>query len=424
MKKRDISQSIMIMKILLVFLVSLTNAHKYVFWDNLTCTNTAKFSTGPSVNGGTTHEPLRPSTVKELTTTPALTTEETRKPSSTELPSTTPSETTQKTKPPSTPELPTTTSPGTTEETIKPSTTQLPTTTSPGTTEETIKSSTTEIPTTTLPGTTKETIKPSTTELPTTTSPGTTQHTIKPSTTESPTTTPPVLYSDCKDVYDAGYTQDGVYKILPAGWPGAAFHVYCKMDNGGGWTVFQRRIDGTTDFYQNWDTYKIGFGDVSANFWLGNDKIHYLTAQKNYKLRFDITTSGGQSQYAEYTEFAIESETTKYRMNKLGSHSGNAGTELSRNKGSSFSTHDNDNDGCSSFNCAEKNKSGWWHMDDWCSDCFGYYCSCFQVNSCYYTCTGENLNGVYNGGSGQNIFSSDYVYCNIKFVEMKIRPTS
>lgn len=27
-------------------------AHKYVFWDNLTCTNTAKFSTGPSVNGG------------------------------------------------------------------------------------------------------------------------------------------------------------------------------------------------------------------------------------------------------------------------------------------------------------------------------------------------------------------------------------
>ncbi|PIK53063.1 putative angiopoietin-4 isoform X2, partial [Apostichopus japonicus] len=132
----------------------------------------------------------------------------------------------------------------------------------------------------------------------------------------------------------------------------------------------------------------------------------------------------GQSQYAEYTEFAIESKTTKYRMNKLVNHSGNAGTELSRSKGSSFSTHDNDNDGCSSFNCAEKNKSGWWHMDDWCSDCFGYICSCFQVHSCYYTCTGENLNGVYNGGSGQNIFSSDYEYCDIKFVEMKIPPTS
>ncbi|XP_071836728.1 uncharacterized protein [Apostichopus japonicus] len=109
-----------------------------------------------------------------------------------------------------------------------------------GTTEETIKPSTTELPTTTSPGTTEETIKPSTTELSTTTSPGTAQHTIKPSTTESPTTTPPVLYSDCKEVYDAGYTQDGVYKILPAGWPGSAFHVYCKMDNGGGWTIFTK----------------------------------------------------------------------------------------------------------------------------------------------------------------------------------------
>lgn len=45
------------------------------------------------------------------------------------------------------------------------------------------------------------------------------------------------LYRDCKDVYDAGYTNDGVNTILPSDWPELPFTVYCKMDNGGGWTV-------------------------------------------------------------------------------------------------------------------------------------------------------------------------------------------
>ena len=34
--------------------------------------------------------------------------------------------------------------------------------------------------------------------------------------------------------------------------------------------VFQRRENDQTDFYQEWDTYRFGFGDVSGpNFWLG-----------------------------------------------------------------------------------------------------------------------------------------------------------
>lgn len=45
------------------------------------------------------------------------------------------------------------------------------------------------------------------------------------------------LYEDCQDVYDAGHRQDGVFTILPSGWPGSSFSVYCKMDHGGGWTV-------------------------------------------------------------------------------------------------------------------------------------------------------------------------------------------
>ncbi|PIK38961.1 putative IgGFc-binding protein-like, partial [Apostichopus japonicus] len=80
------------------------------------------------------------------------------------------------------------------------------------------------------------------------------------------------------DVYDAGQRQDGVYTIMPTGWPNPAFNVHCKMENGGGWT-------------------------------------------RNYKLRFDITTSSGSAKYAEYPEFQIESESNNYRMNKLADRS-------------------------------------------------------------------------------------------------------
>ncbi|PIK42792.1 tenascin [Apostichopus japonicus] len=74
-------------------------------------------------------------------------------------------------------------------------------------------------------------------------------------------------------------------------------------------------------FYRNWDAYKTGL--VTTGIWLGNENFYYLTNQRNYKLRFDITTSDGSAKYAEYTEFQIESESNKYRMNKLGSRSGN-----------------------------------------------------------------------------------------------------
>lgn len=92
------------------------------------------------------------------------------------------------------------------------------------------------------------------------------------------------------------------------------------------WQVFQRRVDATIDFVQDWVSYKNGFGNLNENFWLGNEKIHFITNQRTYKLRFDITTSNGISQHAEYSEFRIDSESNKYRLAKLGTHdSGNAG---------------------------------------------------------------------------------------------------
>ena len=92
--------------------------------------------------------------------------------------------------------------------------------------------------------------------------------------------------------------------------------MYCDQTiSGGGWTVFQKRMDGSVDFNRTWNDYKHGFGNLVGEFWLGLDKIYRLTQNitKNM-LRIDLGVTTCQTVHAEYEWFGIGKGTADYRL--------------------------------------------------------------------------------------------------------------
>ena len=111
-----------------------------------------------------------------------------------------------------------------------------------------------------------------------------------------------------------------MYKIDPDGK--GEFEVFCDHRTAGaGWTVFQKRLDGSVDFFRGWDDYKRGFGNLNGEFWLGLDNIHRLTVSSSNKLRVDLEDVQGNTAFAEYSYFAVANETENYLLS-VGNYSG------------------------------------------------------------------------------------------------------
>ena len=72
----------------------------------------------------------------------------------------------------------------------------------------------------------------------------------------------PEIASNCHELFLSGVTSSGVHIIQPHG--GLAFNVYCEMTAEGGWTVIQKRHDGSVDFDQLWQAYQKGFGSLNG----------------------------------------------------------------------------------------------------------------------------------------------------------------
>ncbi|XP_069645747.1 tenascin-R isoform X4 [Haliaeetus albicilla] len=206
---------------------------------------------------------------------------------------------------------------------------------------------------------------------------------------------------DCAQHLMNGDTLSGVYTISINGDLSQRVQVYCDMTtDGGGWIVFQRRQNGLTDFFRKWADYRVGFGNLEDEFWLGLDNIHKITSQGRYELRIDMR-DGQEAAYAYYDKFSIGDSRSLYKL-RVGDYNGTSGDSLTYHQGRPFSTKDRDND-VAVTNCAMSYKGAWW----------------------YKNCHRTNLNGKYGESrhsQGINWYHWKGHEFSIPFVEMKMRP--
>uniref|UniRef100_A0A3Q2DV65 Fibrinogen like 2 n=1 Tax=Cyprinodon variegatus TaxID=28743 RepID=A0A3Q2DV65_CYPVA len=228
---------------------------------------------------------------------------------------------------------------------------------------------------------------------------------------------------DCSDHMLRGRSRSGVYMVTPD-LRSSSFQVYCDMElDGGGWTLLQRRQDGRVSFNRTWVEYRAGFGVLDGgDFWLGNNKIHPLTRDRDMELRVELEDFQGVTGHAQYEYFRVASERLRYRLT-VGGYSGTAGDALRFSKtydhnNRAFTTPDRDNDRYPSGNCGAYYSSGWWFDA----------CMAANLNGRYYTA--GRYKGVRDGifwGTWHNI-SSEYYPTNerqsFKSVRMMIRPKS
>ncbi|KAL3066665.1 hypothetical protein OYC64_016581 [Pagothenia borchgrevinki] len=189
----------------------------------------------------------------------------------------------------------------------------------------------------------------------------------------------PLTGSDCQDIANKGATTSGLYYVKPA-TATEQFLVYCEIDSfGRGFTVIQRRRDGSVDFKKDWVQYKEGFGylspDDTTEFWLGLEKMHLLTATTTMPtvLRIELVDWEGNKKYADYTMFKVNPEIDMYRLTYGYYFGGDAGDAFggfdfgddpsdkfyTSHNGMQFSSIDKDNDKYDG-NCAKQDGSGWW----------------------------------------------------------------
>uniref|UniRef100_A0A287D9Y4 Fibrinogen-like protein 1 n=1 Tax=Ictidomys tridecemlineatus TaxID=43179 RepID=A0A287D9Y4_ICTTR len=217
-------------------------------------------------------------------------------------------------------------------------------------------------------------------------------------------------YADCSEIFNDGYKRNGFYKIKPL-QSLAEFSVYCDMSDGGGWTVIQRRSDGSEDFNRCANYNKNLFAVINVRF--------NLLIKQNftyYTLKIDLTDFEKNSSYAQYKNFKVGNEKNSYDLH-IGEYSGTAGDSLAGNfhpevqwwashQSMKFSTWDRDNDNYEG-NCAKEEQSGWW----------------------FNRCHSANLNGVYYKGpytaetdNGVVWYTWHGWWYSLKSVVMKIRP--
>lgn len=170
--------------------------------------------------------------------------------------------------------------------------------------------------------------------------------------------------SSCEELISDGVTQSGVFTLVI---DNKTVDVYCDMKKeGGGWTVLQRRgqYGATNDFFdKNWETYKLGFGNLTQDLWVGLEYWNKMTASKPQQMLVTLQSKAGLVAEIVVNDLSIGDEQNQYSLNFTTVEAeDDMGKSLIYHKTAKFSTPLNDNDS-SIGNCAEKHRAGWWFVN-------------------------------------------------------------
>ncbi|KAK7807452.1 hypothetical protein U0070_025084, partial [Myodes glareolus] len=202
------------------------------------------------------------------------------------------------------------------------------------------------------------------------------------------------------EIKRSGVNASGVYTIRVANMT-RPLKVFCDMEtDGGGWTVIQRRQDGSMSFQRTWDEYKEGFGNVAREYWLGNEAVHRLTSRKPHLLRVELCDWEGHQTSIQYEQFQLGSEKQRYSLFVNASSSSSGFKNSLSPQGTKFSTSDMDNDNCM-CKCAQMMSGGWWFDA----------CGLSNLNGIYYPVRQHlnKINGIrwhYFRGPGYSLHSA------------------
>uniref|UniRef100_A0A9L0I3W9 Fibrinogen C-terminal domain-containing protein n=1 Tax=Equus asinus TaxID=9793 RepID=A0A9L0I3W9_EQUAS len=131
------------------------------------------------------------------------------------------------------------------------------------------------------------------------------------------------------------------------------------------------------------DSYKGGFGGWSPG---PHPSLRLLPRVQpgNQELWVDLKDFEGGASFAKCSSFRVSGEEEKYNLVLGPFLRGTAGDSLGNHRNMLFTTHDQDNDSNSQYNCASLFKGAWW----------------------YYDCHQSNLNGPYLPGTHRSYAES------------------
>lgn len=193
--------------------------------------------------------------------------------------------------------------------------------------------------------------------------------------------------------------------------------VYCDCTDmeAGAWTVFQRRMDGSVDFYRNWANYTDGFGDVMGEFWLGLEAFYNFTTGSRNDVGFDLADWEGNRSTVLYRGLRVKSAAYNYSLISGDYIYSGFGNDMEKHHGDMFSTFDRPNNQIfkpTAQNCAAVYQGAWWYTSS-------QFCFTSHLNGIYHgkddNVTDPPLGLVWMAWRGR-----DY---SLKATEIKFRPS-